>query len=134
MKYATSCSCKTLAVMQKDEYLKNNNMEIFTNCIYCNVKIKLDTHAINRSQLANEWGEHFVLSCPNCHQHASYLTTKVFAENNSKSAPAGAIIGGLIGLIFGPEGAFIGSAIGGAGGLSKDEENRKKVERFNNSL
>ena len=109
-------------------------MEIHTNCAYCNSKIILGSQAITRNQLAMEWGNDFMIVCPNCNKASTHNVQNVQASGNTSSAASGAIIGGLIGLIFGPEGALIGSAIGGAGGLSKDEEARKKVERFNQSI
>ena len=108
-------------------------MQIYLPCSNCNKKILLNSPARTRGELASIWGDHFHIACPHCNYQGLYSVTHVYAEVRDKSAAAGAIIGGLIGLLLGPEGALIGSAIGGAGGFAKDEEEKKKVQRFNES-
>ena len=108
-------------------------MQLYLHCPNCRRKIILRSVAKTRYQLASQWGRNFSLICPHCKFNGFYNVNNVYAEASPKSAAAGAIIGGLIGLIFGPEGALIGSAIGGAGGLAKDEDERRMVQQFNDS-
>lgn len=62
-----------------------------------------------------------------------YNVNKVVAETDSSNTAAGAILGGVIGLIGGPIGVISGSTIGGIIGNSSDKEDVKKVSIFNNS-
>jgi DNA-directed RNA polymerase subunit RPC12/RpoP len=108
-------------------------MQLYLHCPNCDRKIILKSEAKTRHELAIQFGNSFFITCPHCQHQSLYNVQNVFAETDQKIAATGAIIGGLIGLIFGPEGALIGSAIGGAGGLARDEEEKKAVQRFNNS-
>ena len=73
------------------------------------------------------------MNCPHCQFQGYYSVYNVFAESSSNNAPVGAIIGGLIGLLAGPEGALLGSIIGGGLGFGGDQNERNMVNRFNNS-
>lgn len=108
-------------------------MQLYLHCQNCSRKITLGSDARTRSQLAYQWGPNFYIVCPHCQYQGFYSVHEVFAETNSKATPVGAIIGGLIGLFLGPEGALIGSAIGGAGGFAKAEEDKRMVREFNDS-
>ena len=50
-------------------------------------------------------------------------TLQVFGETPENNTAAGAVIGGLIGLLGGPVGVLLGAAIGGLAGASKDVDN-----------
>ena len=50
-------------------------------------------------------------------------TLQVFGEAPDNNSAAGAVIGGLIGLLGGPVGVLLGAAIGGLAGAAKDVDN-----------
>jgi len=108
-------------------------MRLYINCSHCKSKIILQSAAKTRRELALQWGNNFTINCLHCHFQVYYSVQDVFAETISNNAPGAAIIGGLIGLLIGPEGALIGSAIGGGIGYKIDEIEKKMVESFNNS-
>ena len=90
--------------------------------------IPLDVTASTRSELASIIGSPwFVLSNENYH------VNQVYAVANTNNIAPGAIIGGLIGLLLGPEGLIIGGLIGGALGNTDDQKDLKKVQQFNQS-
>lgn len=108
-------------------------MQLYLLCCNCNRKVILSSTAKTRTELANQWGYNFYINCPHCGVQGYYNVRNVFAETSTNTAPVGAIIGGLIGLIFGPEGALIGSILGGGGGFGLDQNERNMVTTFNNS-
>ena len=65
--------------------------------------------------------------------YPTYNVNEVFAEKVSTNSIPGAIIGGLVGLLLGPEGVIAGAAIGGAIGFGTDSDENKRVNIFNNS-
>ncbi len=102
-------------------------MRLYVVCPNTRQKIYLSNVVEHRSQLI-PW---FTLSCPHepgiFHQYSS---NDVFPEAEAGSLIGGAIAGGLVGLLGGPEGIVLGGMIGAAMGASKEEEERKKVQRF----
>lgn len=79
--------------------------------------------------MANNLGSyHFII------HGLSFSVNDVFAESDEGGLTAGAIIGGVIGLIAGPGGAIVGGTLGGLLGNSNDKDERNKVQRFNNSV
>ena len=108
-------------------------IRLYIYCSHCRSKIILQSAAKTRFELASQWGNNFAINCPHCHVQVYYSVQDVFAETISNNAPAAAIVGGLIGLLIGPEGALVGSAIGGGIGYKLDEIGKKMVEQFNNS-
>ena len=106
-------------------------MQLYINCPHCRKKVILKSEAKTRSELAVQWGYSFNIDCPHCHLQSSHTVQDVLAESSSNNAPGGAILGGLIGLIIGPEGALIGSAIGGAIGYKSDADEKRMVQLFN---
>lgn len=101
------------------------------DCIYCHQRIYLNVTASTRVELANRIGYYFEVECPFCHHHQSYSVDRVFAESGQSNVPGVAILGGLIGLIAGPEGALLGGLIGSAIGAKADNEDRGRVQHFN---
>lgn len=80
----------------------------------------------------------FTIICPKCNSHEFFSNRDVYAEPDAPEATSGAItsgaiIGGLIGLLAGPEGAIIGAGIGGMIGAGARERNQNAVRRFNQS-
>lgn len=63
----------------------------------------------------------------------TFHVNQVYAVANAKNIGPGAIIGGLIGLLLGPEGLIIGGLLGGAIGNEDDQKDSKKVQQFNQS-
>jgi len=93
-------------------------------------RIYLDVVAKTRHELTKTIGsEWFVLD--NQQFHISDVYAEKSDLNNTASS---AVIGGIVGALGGPFGIFIGSLIGGAIGNSSDEDEKDKVELFNNSL
>lgn len=108
-------------------------MQLVVNCKHCNHKIILSSNAKSRAALRDQLGLRFTLSCPICKEFVSYDVHDVIAESNSGKASSGAVLGGIIGLLFGPEGALLGSIIGGAAGFTSDEKDKALVLQFNES-
>ena len=102
-------------------------------CNNCNRRIYLNITALDRSQLANRIGYSFEIQCPHCRNYSYHTVDEVLAEPGPSATPAGAILGGLIGLIGGPLGMLIGGGLGTLWGANADEEERRKVNRFNRS-
>lgn len=75
----------------------------------------------------------FELTCFQGHRDI-YSRNNVFAEPEVGKAPAGALIGGLLGaIIAGPIGALGGAILAGSAGASADTRDKFYVERFNTS-
>jgi hypothetical protein len=93
-------------------------------------KIYLDIVASTRFELSKKIGsDWFVLN------NQQFHISEVFAEETDGSSTAsGAVVGGLVGTLAGPFGIFLGSLIGGAIGNSNNQEEKEKVESFNNSF
>ena len=91
-------------------------------------KVYLSIKASTRSELARIIGSRcFTI------RGQYYCVEDVMAEPDSGNLLAGSIIGGTLGLIGGPVTALLGGLAGGYLGNQKDEEERIKVMRFNNS-
>ena len=91
-------------------------------------KIYLRKIANTRFELANKiGGTKFTL------RGRRYSVNDVKAEAESSDTAAGAILGGLIGLIGGPIGVLTGTTIGGLIGNSSESEENKQVRTFNRS-
>jgi hypothetical protein len=110
-------------------------MRLFVGrCNHCQERIYLPIAAPSRDQLAHQIGDYsFKIECPRCHNHSSYEVKEVSADPSPSSTPAGAILGGLVGLIGGPAGMLVGASLGTLWGAGEDEEEKKKVIRFNRS-
>lgn len=102
-------------------------------CENCDKKIYLNVFAPTREKLREKIGEPFKLKCNHCGYVGTYLVDDVFAEKGAPSLPAGAIIGGLIGLLGGPLGLIIGGGFGAFLGATADENEERLVNRFNRS-
>ena len=103
------------------------------SCNRCGKRINLSVIASNRGQLANRIGHSFEIQCPHCQDYSFHTVDEVFAEPNPPSTPAGAILGGLVGLIGGPPGMLIGGVLGTLWGVNVDEGEKRSVDRFNRS-
>lgn len=75
----------------------------------------------------------FTIICPKCNSQEFFSNRDVYAEPDAPDATSGAIIGGLIGLLAGPEGAIIGAGIGAMIGAGTRERDQAAVRRFNQS-
>jgi len=107
-------------------------MRLFVQCKSCNSRIYLNITAPTREGLADKIGGHeFEIRCPYCKKYTPYTVNDVFAEKTLPATPAGAIIGGLVGLVGGPLGMFIGGTLGTLWGANADEKERKIVNGFN---
>ena len=102
-------------------------MRLYIVCHRCGAKILLRSTA----KVKNELPYSFELQCFRGHQDI-YYNYEVFAEPEMTRAPAGAIIGGLIGaVLFGPIGARGGAILLGGAGAGADNADKQAVERFN---
>lgn len=99
-------------------YVCNNN----------NQKVYLNITAPTRHALANMIGGYDFFLGNNL-----YSVYNVRAEKNSNGTAAGAVVGGTVGALGGPLGIFIGGMIGGLIGNTTDEEENRKINRFNRS-
>ncbi len=96
-----------------------------------NQKQYLSLIANSRSELATQLNHiNFYL---NEKPNIVYSVNEVMAEKDTHYSVPGAIVGGLLGLIIGPEGIILGAAIGGAIGFSTDKNDEQKVATFNSS-
>lgn len=109
-------------------------MKIYCTCNFCSSKIYLATTAQTRQQLASSWGVYFSVSCNSCQTQNQFNVSSVYAESSHrKTLYATAAGGGLLGVIAGPIGVFIGLTAGGiTGGIAVAKENNA-VRRFNSS-
>ncbi len=102
-------------------------------CNHCRRRIYLGIIAPTRNKLADRFGYSFEIVCPHCQNYSHHNINEVFAEQGPPATPAGAILGGLVGLIGGPLGMLIGGGLGTLWGANADEEERRRVNRFNRS-
>lgn len=84
--------------------------------------------ASTRGALANKIGSNWFII-----DGATYSVDEVYAEEDDNSTAAGAVIGGLIGLLAGPVGVIGGGVLGGLIGSESDNKDNQKVKFFNNS-
>lgn len=104
-------------------------MRLYVVCHRCGAKILLRSSA----KVRNELPYSFELQCFRRHRDI-YYNYEVFAELEPTKAPAGAIIGGLVGAVLaGPIGAIGGAILLGGAGASADAADKVAVERFNAS-
>lgn len=62
----------------------------------------------------------------------TYHVNDVFAETTVPEPVGGILLGGLLGLLGGPAGAAVGAVAGGVIFSSQYEEDKAKVDAFNN--
>lgn len=109
-------------------------MRLFVKkCENCHQKIYLNVFARTRKKLRLEIGESFEVKCNHCDYIGTYWVDDVWAEEGPPSLPAGAVIGGLIGLLGGPLGLIFGGGVGALLGANADENENRMVRRFNKS-
>lgn len=99
--------------------------------LFINTKLgkkRINAVAATRGILANMIGSNWFMI-----DQETYSVEDVYAEEDDNSTAAGAIIGGLIGLIAGPAGVVGGGVIGGLIGSDNDNKDSRKVSIFNNS-
>ncbi|VUT27698.1 MAG: hypothetical protein SYNGOMJ08_00248 [Candidatus Syntrophoarchaeum sp. GoM_oil] len=107
-------------------------MRLYVRCGHCGHRIYLNIVVGTRGELETHIGSrYFTISCSHCGINKTYSVHDVFAEVGQSSLPAGAILGGLIGLVGGPIGTLLGGTVGSILGASADEEEKKRVRRFN---
>lgn len=92
-----------------------------------NEKIYLKVEASTRPHLAKIIGKTFGV---NGHK---YSVNDVYAETGSSSTAAGAVVGGLLGILGGPIGILVAGGLGTIVGSGFDSDDKKKVRVFNNS-
>lgn len=107
-------------------------MKLFCKCNICHKKMTLDVVTQSRQQLANVRGVSFNAACPYCNNQSHYHVNSIRAESSyQKAAGAGAVIGGVLGILAGPIGIFIGAAAGGLGGGGIRLTDKNEVDFFN---
>ena len=99
-------------------------------------KIYLSVYAETPKELIQKIGGYrFDIECPYCGEIHTYSINEVRAEKGPLSAvPAGAIIGGIIGLLGGPLGLLLGGGIGAWMGANADAAEEERVNRFNKEV
>ena len=104
-------------------------MKFYVTCRMCKetVYLTFDTPISERNDIPYT----FVISCPTCNSQETFTNRDVCAETDAPEVASGAIVGGLLGLILGPEGALIGAGLGGAIAGNSKENDIKAVRGFN---
>lgn len=103
-------------------------MRLYVICPNTNQRIYLSFVVERRSQIY----ESFTVRCPYDEQTHSYGREDVEAEPTIGSSIGGAILGGIVGgLLAGPIGAILGGGAGLLMGSNAEEEERRRVRRFN---
>jgi len=109
-------------------------MKIYCKCNLCNGKIYLSSPAQSRQQLANNFGTNFFLNCSHCQLPNQVHINFVNAEPSYDKIPYFTILGGgLLGILAGPLGIFIGLAAGGTTGGIVRSRDIESVKRFNSN-
>jgi hypothetical protein len=103
-------------------------MKLFVRNPGTRQKNYLNISASSRNELANLIGNAWFNFNGN-----QYHVHQVIAEPDNNNTAAGALIGGVIGLLGGPFGILIGGALGGALGNEGDKTEAEKVNHFNHS-
>lgn len=73
------------------------------------------------------------VQCPHDQLSFGIYPHEVTAKSGSNQTVGGAALGGLVGLLGGPAGLFIGALAGGALGASTKVTDAERVRRFNAS-
>jgi hypothetical protein len=92
-----------------------------------NNKVYLNLEAETRNQLSHYLGSHQFYA-----NNFIFNVNQVWAETTDKT-PAGAFVGGLIGVLAGPIGIIAGGILGGIIGNDTTKTEKQKVDIFNNS-
>lgn len=106
-------------------------MRLFVICKSCGRKTYLNIYANSRRDLIRRYGKYLTIRCPACNHENRYHVGEVFAEEGVSKVPAGAIVGGLVGLLGGPPGVIFGGGIGALIGGTADATEKERVRRFN---
>lgn len=93
-----------------------------------NQKVYLSVTALSREQLMHQLGSKRFQVMGNI-----YNINQVFAEVSDDNISAGALVGGLIGILGGGAGILLGSAVGGLIGNESDNIEKERVLLFNSS-
>lgn len=104
-------------------------MKLYVTCRTCRERVYLtfDTPVSERNDIPYT----FFVSCPTCNSQDTFTNRDVYAETDAPEAASGAIVGGLLGLILGPEGALIGAGLGSIVAGNSRENDIRAVRGFN---
>lgn len=91
-------------------------------------KIHLTVTAQTRSELAEYLERNYVKI-----NDKTYSISDVYAEKSIDNTAIGMAAGGVLGVAGGPAGVFFGGIIGGLFGRKVEDDEERKIERFNNS-
>ena len=109
-------------------------MRLYVTCRHCGGRIYLQSPAKTKADLPVS----FELTCLVCNSTYFYSSSDVTAESGRGITAGVAILGGIVGAIFGPGGALAGAILGaGAGGhmlFYVDVNQRKSVEQSLRSI
>lgn len=103
-------------------------MRLYVICRHCNQKLYFSSPAKTKFELPPV----FQLTCTNfgCNRADNYTQNDASAESDITAA-SGAVLGGIAGLILGPEGAIVGATLGSLFGKKRQENEQSEVDRFN---
>lgn len=73
----------------------------------------------------------FTVFCEICNEELYFNSQDVRAEIGTDSTLGGALVGGALGLVVGPQGALLGAIIGGLLGANTNSDDQRKLHRFN---
>lgn len=93
-----------------------------------NGKTRINVVAPTRAALAQRIGSRYFQV-----GNRYYNVQDVYAEKDAEQTAAGAILGGLLGLIAGPAGVIGGGVLGGLIGNEADVKEKQKIDTFNRS-
>lgn len=104
-------------------------MRLYVTCRHCGGRIYLQSPAKTRADLPVS----FELTCTICTAKNIYYSSEVIAESGRGITAGVAILGGIVGAIFGPGGALAGAILGAGAGGSLEEQDKTAATRFNQS-
>jgi uncharacterized protein YcfJ len=102
-------------------------VRLFVRCPITGQQLILSYIATSRSQLPAT----FHLQNAACGHVHTFTRFQVQAESTPGATGAGAILGGLVGLLGGPIGAILGVLAGGGIGSNAERADREAADRFN---
>ena len=108
-------------------------MRLICYCDSCRRKIIISSTAKSRSELLYKFGYSFSIICNHCYCKNNKNAYHVYAESTYAKTVVSTVGGGTVGILGGPFGVMIGTALGWAFGAYLRSQDRKAAKEFNES-